>query len=107
MTTPAGALSSSGHSWYCNKEHIDETNRYRFWIVRSDGDRPTRADFTTLFSFDQTEGEYPTALVQGTDGNFYGTTSTAGPNPNARWHGLQKHPERHADDAPQVLRPKR
>jgi uncharacterized repeat protein (TIGR03803 family) len=36
---------------------------------------------TTLFSFDVTHGENPTStLVQGTDGNFYGTTTLGGAN---------------------------
>jgi len=37
--------------------------------------------FTTLYSFDAADGEFPgAALVQGTDGNLYGTTANGGPN---------------------------
>jgi uncharacterized repeat protein (TIGR03803 family) len=36
--------------------------------------------FTVLYNFDQTNGEEPIGpLIQGSDGNFYGTTFTGGP----------------------------
>jgi hypothetical protein len=36
--------------------------------------------FTTLHSFDGTDGQGPSSLIQGTDGNFYGVTSSGGAN---------------------------
>jgi uncharacterized protein (TIGR03437 family) len=46
--------------------------------------------FTTIYSFDGTDGKYPqTALVQGTDGNFYGTTSNGGASLNGTVFRLQ------------------
>jgi hypothetical protein len=42
--------------------------------------------FTTLHSFDGADGANPYAgLVQGTDGIFYGTTSSGGPNTNSQY----------------------
>src|SRR5579871_4954349 len=37
--------------------------------------------FQTLFSFNVSNGSYPGALVQGMDGNFYGSAEEGGPNP--------------------------
>jgi uncharacterized repeat protein (TIGR03803 family) len=38
-------------------------------------------NFTTLFSFDGTDGSFPrSALVQATNGNFYGATQYGGDN---------------------------
>ena len=42
-------------------------------------------------------------LVQGSDGNFYGTTYDGGAN-GVSGHGLQNHAQRHADHAVQLLR---
>ncbi len=55
------------------------------WLVLSfcAGTAPNSAaqTYTTLASFDSTNGVNPTeALIQGVDGNFYGTTSTGGAN---------------------------
>ncbi len=40
-------------------------------------------ELTTLHSFNVTDGDYPSGtLIQGTDGNFYGTTAYGGSTPN-------------------------
>lgn len=42
---------------------------------------PAQQTFKVLLSFDKANGSYPTAgLVQGFDGNLYGTASSGGPN---------------------------
>src|ERR1700683_210219 len=44
---------------------------------------------TTLHSFDNTEGSFPSAvLVQGTDGNFYGTTAYGGTDNSCVEYGM-------------------
>jgi len=39
---------------------------------------PASAQVTTLLSFEQFNGADPGSLVQGTNGNFYGTTNSWG-----------------------------
>ena len=66
---------------------------------------PANTIFTSLVSFDVTNGSNPyyASLIQGTDGSLYGTTAYGGAtNKTAManlWHGLQNHASRHADHA--------
>ena len=66
---------------------------------------------TTLYSFCSqsacTDGAIPVALVQATNGDLYGNNRGGRNRGHRRWYGLQNHPEWHADDAIQLLLPKR
>lgn len=42
----------------------------------------TNGDFTRLASFSGTNNEFPNDIVEGTDGNFYGTCNSGGPYQN-------------------------
>ena len=50
-------------------------------VIASPAQNSPKATFTTLFTFDTTDGISPYApLIQGPDGNFYGTTLGGGTN---------------------------
>jgi uncharacterized repeat protein (TIGR03803 family) len=51
-----------------------------FVLVLATGAATQAQTFTTLHSFDNTDGAVPDALVQATDENFYGTTGVGGAN---------------------------
>ena len=47
-------------------------------LVLSSGVANAQAPFTLLHSFTGTDGWLPASIIQGTDGNFYGTTGQGG-----------------------------
>jgi uncharacterized repeat protein (TIGR03803 family) len=54
-----------------------------FWLCVPTSESAAATTFTTLLSFDGTDGANAAAgLIQATDGNFYGTTSEGGANRN-------------------------
>ena len=64
--------------------------------------------FNTVFTFDGTNGAGPRALIQATDGNFYGTTIGGGGRlqlwrRRRLWHVFQNHPRGHSNHALQLL----
>jgi len=67
-----GATSLGGLYSGCNQP--SQTNGTIFKIT-PDG------VLTTLHSFNSTDGGFPNGLIQGSDGNFYGTTQQCGKNP--------------------------
>ena len=98
-----------GHQWGLVRDNTDG-GANRTWTAGTVFKITPGGTLTTLYSFCSqsgcTDGADPYAgLVQATNGDFYGTTDCGGAN--GAWHGLQNHPEWHADDAIQLLRPKR
>jgi uncharacterized repeat protein (TIGR03803 family) len=67
-----GATSLGGLYSGCNQP--GQTNGTIFKITPA-------GVLTTLHSFNTRDGGFPNGLVQGTDGNFYGTTQQCGKNP--------------------------
>ena len=67
-----GATSLGGLYSGCNQP--GQTNGTIFKITPA-------GVLTTLHSFNTTDGGFPNGLIQGTDGNFYGTTQQCGKNP--------------------------
>ena len=67
-----GATSLGGLYSGCNQP--GQTNGTIFKITPA-------GVLTTLHSFSSQDGAFPNGLVQGTDGNFYGTTQQCGANP--------------------------
>jgi uncharacterized repeat protein (TIGR03803 family) len=86
-----GGLASDGHSPFAGLVQGSDGNFYgttSFGGTNGDGtvfQITSAGTFTTLYQFGgvTTDGHTPNAgLVQGTDGNFYGTTSAGGTNGN-------------------------
>src|SRR5208282_489012 len=68
-----GTTLEGGVSYYCGGQPESTGCGTVFRITPS-------GTLTTLHSFDGTDGRQPGALVQGTDGNLYGTTINGGAN---------------------------
>jgi uncharacterized repeat protein (TIGR03803 family) len=95
--TPASAQSFTSLYSFCSQAHCPDGNGPNGWLVQGlDGNlygttlvggangygtvfRITPAGtLTTLHTFNDTDGNGPSALIRATDGNFYGTTSSGG-----------------------------
>jgi uncharacterized repeat protein (TIGR03803 family) len=71
-TNPRVALAQSDDGWLYGTTPSGGTNLYYGTIFKIS----TNGVFTSLYSFTgESDGEAPNALVNGTDGNMYGTTS--------------------------------
>src|ERR1035437_5987614 len=82
-THPAGLVQGSDGNFYGTTGGGGGTNNdgYGFGTVFRISPSGT---YTSLYSFGSspTDGEYPDGLVQGSDGNFYGTTGEGGTSTN-------------------------
>ena len=70
-----------------NKAHYWRTVCGAFLLCFATAIGSPAQTFTTVFNFDVTDGDYPGygSLVQGTDGNFYGTTIYGGTSSNCTY----------------------
>src|ERR1035437_5010146 len=73
-TPTAGLVQGSDGNFYGTTSYGPARNLGTVFKITPDG------TLTTLYSFAGSDGEHPTtaSLVQGSDGNFYGTTSSGG-----------------------------
>jgi uncharacterized repeat protein (TIGR03803 family) len=123
LTTLANFDGSDGNAPRSNLVQATDGNFYGTTIFGGSGGCDSGANcgtvfkitpsgtLTTLYQFSGTDGALPNAgLVQGSDGNFYGTTVEGGahdgngcPPTGGLWHSLQNHSKRRADHALQLL----
>ncbi len=73
-TTPTVLLASDGNYYASVRPYILGSTNPGGWVYRS----TPGGTLTTLYTFNGSDGFYPSALIQATDGSFYGTTYKGG-----------------------------